>query len=85
MIRSKDSSLTQDGSGQTVLVYAQTLDPVRATETDLEFYDLRVDPYQLDSLHGSTDSRRMQQMAALRARLERLKTCAGSGCWSLEY
>jgi arylsulfatase A-like enzyme len=84
MIRSKDPALTLDHSGSLVLVYAQTLDPVSAVQTDLEFYDLAVDPLQMSSLHGDRSSTRLTQMANLRARLEPLKTCAGSGCRSLE-
>ncbi len=84
MIRSKDPALTLDPAGALVLVYAQTLDPVTAVQTDLEFYDLAVDPLQMSSLHDDTSSSRRTQMANLRGRLDPLKACAGSGCRAME-
>jgi len=84
MVRSKDPALTLDATGSLVLVYAQTLDPVRAVQTDLEFYDLSVDPLQLSSLHESRSSHRRKQMDRLRSRLEPMKICAGAGCRAFE-
>ena len=84
MIRSKDRALTLDPAGSLVLVYAQTLDPVSAVQTDLEFYDLAVDPLQMSSLHNDRSSARTTQMANLRGRLDQLKTCAGSACRAME-
>jgi arylsulfatase A-like enzyme len=84
MIRSKDPALTLDETGSLVLVYAQTLDPVRAVQTDLELYDLSVDPLQLSSLHESRASDRRKQRERLRARLESMKACVADGCRALE-
>lgn len=42
---------------------------------DRELYDLEVDPYQLLSLHDSSEHRSL--MAALHVRLEALKACSG--------
>jgi arylsulfatase A-like enzyme len=84
MIRSKDPELTFDSSGQKVLVYAQTLDPVQAVLTDLEFYDLSTDPLQMSSMQNNHAPKRTNQMSALRTRLEPLETCVGAACAALE-
>ncbi len=80
-LRSKDPDLTGDSGGGTVLVYAETFDPVVADRlTDIEFYDLRADPYQVESLHRSSSPRRLQQQQTMKARLETIRTCATDGC-----
>lgn len=84
MIRSRDPALTQDASGHKVLVYAQTYDYAGTDLLAEELYDLDDDPTQLASLHKSTVQRRIDQKAALSARLMQLKGCAGDGCRALE-
>ena len=42
-----------------------------------ELYDLKVDPYQLSSLHRAAESERMK---ALSNRLSKLKSCAAETC-----
>ncbi|MBI4589322.1 MAG: sulfatase [Candidatus Rokubacteria bacterium] len=46
-----------------------------------EFYDLQVDPFQLQSLHDSTSAAYQAIMAALKQRLDVLKACSGASCW----
>jgi arylsulfatase A-like enzyme len=63
--------------------YAEALAP--ATVTDLELYDLTVDPYELQSVHA--DPGRLFERDALRAQLAGLRTCGTTGapsCPSLE-
>jgi N-acetylglucosamine-6-sulfatase len=84
MIRSKDPALTLDASGRKVLVYAQTYDDLGATLIAEELYDLDIDPGQVTSLHKSRDQKRVDQKAALSARLMQLKSCTGDGCRVLE-
>jgi N-acetylglucosamine-6-sulfatase len=84
MIRSHDPALTQDASGHKVLVYAQTYDYIGTDLLAEELYDLDDDPNQLVSLHKSTLQKRIDQKAALSARLMQLKGCAGDGCRVLE-
>lgn len=50
-----------------------------------ELYDLAADPHQLHSLHGDTSPLRVQQMEMLSERLERLRSCGGGTCQSLEF
>lgn len=84
MIRSKDPLLTFDASRQKVLVYAQTYDHQGSQLLAEELYDLDDDPTQAASLHKSTLQKRIDQKAALAARLMQLKSCAGDGCRTLE-
>jgi N-acetylglucosamine-6-sulfatase len=84
MIRSHDPALTLDMSGHDVLVYAQTYDDLGATLIAEELYDLDIDPNQVSSLHRSHDQKRIDQKAALSARLMQLKNCAGKTCRALE-
>jgi len=83
MVRTKDPALTQDASGQTVLVYAETYDK-RNRLAAKEFYNLATDPLEDQSLHQSTDPQIQRQMKALAARLDDLKVCAGDGCRQLQ-
>jgi arylsulfatase A-like enzyme len=46
-----------------------------------ELYDLRRDPYELNSLHDSADP---DLISKLDARLEALRDCAGKGCRTAE-
>jgi arylsulfatase A-like enzyme len=80
-VRSKDPAIT--GSANDTLVYAETYDAAGAV-TDKEFYDLKVDPMQLASLHASTDPTRVRQMADLATRMHALQHCAGQACRDLE-
>ena len=45
-----------------------------------EFYDLGSDPYELDSLHASSDPTVQQARAELAQRLQALRQCAGPTC-----
>lgn len=83
-LRSKDPALTLDPSGKKVLVFAQTENAAGSSVTDLELYDLDTDPWQVQSLHRSTESQRVQQIQLMRTRLDALKTCAADQCRSLE-
>ncbi len=42
-----------------------------------ELYDLKADPYQLESLHVTADPALLQSLSA---QLARLKACSGAGC-----
>ena len=44
---------------------------------EVELYDLRTDPDQLNSLHGTADPSLVRELAAL---LDRLRDCAGDDC-----
>ena len=83
-IRSKDSTLTGDASGRRAMVYGETYDAVTNILTDLELYDLNIDPQQIRSLHESNSSRRLLQMQALQIRLQSLKSCGAGSCQTLE-
>jgi hypothetical protein len=50
-----------------------------------EFYDLAIDPFQMDSLHHSQDALRQQQMAHHHYWLSTLMTCGDGSCQSLEF
>jgi arylsulfatase A-like enzyme len=79
-VRSRDPAITGDATGNTTLIYTQTLDQTGTTVTDLEFYDLSTDPYELQSLHKSTDKKRVRQMKRLKAELLGLQACVGAAC-----
>ena len=83
MIRTRDSALTGDPSGQAVVVYAETLNKRNAIVAR-ELYDLATDPLEEQSLHNSTDPKIQRQMAALARRLDDLKVCAGDTCRQLQ-
>lgn len=46
-----------------------------------ELYDLKVDPYELESLHESADPSLLEE---LKTRLEALRDCSGDGCREAE-
>lgn len=50
-----------------------------------ELYDIDRDPYQLDSLHASTNPLRIVQRMTLSMLLAALKSCAGVSCRVLEF
>jgi N-acetylglucosamine-6-sulfatase len=50
-----------------------------------EFYDLTTDPYQLESLHADADPRRVTEQQALATWSDRLRSCRGAQCASLEF
>jgi arylsulfatase A-like enzyme len=79
-VRSRDPAVTGDPTGDTTLIYAQTLTKSGTHVTDVEFYDLSIDPYELQSLHASTDKKRVKEMKQLKAQLLDLHTCAGAAC-----
>jgi hypothetical protein len=51
----------------------------------MEFYDLAVDPYQMDSLHTSMDMLRQQQITHHHYWLSRLMQCGNGSCQALEF
>jgi len=57
-------------------LYAEYLDG------SVELYDLRTDPYELQSLHN--DPARVAEIAALHSTLSELKACGGGNCQALE-
>lgn len=78
-VRTQDPKLTGRTAKRSIAVYAQTSDPITDILTDLELYDLAIDPLQVASLHNSSDSRRMRQMNGLKRKLDQLRACGGSG------
>ena len=82
-IRTKDPAFTQDPTGATVLVYAETLNKRNAVVAR-EFYDLATDPLEDESQHASTDPAMQKVMKALANRLDQLKACVGDGCRQLQ-
>jgi N-acetylglucosamine-6-sulfatase len=84
-LRTKDPEITGDAGGSTVLVYGESFNPVVANElTDIEFYDLLVDPYQIQSLNADKTVRRQQQQQTMKTRLESINVCTGDGCRAAE-
>jgi arylsulfatase A-like enzyme len=79
-VRSRDPAVTGDATGNTTLVYAETLTRTGTATTDVEFYDLSTDPYELQSLHASKDKTRVKQMKKLAKELKKLHACAGATC-----
>lgn len=82
-IRTHKPALTGDPTGKTVLVYGYTYNFDGTFQAE-ELYDLTIDPYQVDSLHASTDPLRIAQIARLKQRLMELKFCKGAACQQLE-
>ncbi|HLM50119.1 MAG TPA: sulfatase [Solirubrobacteraceae bacterium] len=75
--------LVETGPNSLNLPYYQQIHTQRwvleeVTTGERELYDLRTDPAQLSSVAGQPAYARVE--AALHARLERLRTCAGSRC-----
>jgi len=83
MVRTKDSTFTGDPTGQTVLVYAETLNKHDAIVAK-EFYNLATDPLEDESQQNSADPTVQKQMNALARRLDQLKVCAGDTCRQLQ-
>ena len=54
---------------------------VEYADGEIEYYDLKTDPYQLQNLAGSLSQ---ETLDALHAKLEALKACEGSECRDLE-
>lgn len=83
-LRTRASALTRDSTGQSVYVFAETLDRVTGAPTANEYYDMQVDPWQLTSRHAATDSTSKQRMRSMRDRVRQLATCVGETCRTLE-
>ncbi len=66
------------------LLYGETLSFTGAEVTDVELYDLTIDPFQRKSLHEDPSPRREAERRALKRRLELLKGCGGGTCQWLE-
>jgi N-acetylglucosamine-6-sulfatase len=78
-VRTRDPSLTVRAGKRSVAVYAETFDLVTNILSDIELYDLAIDPLQLTSLHDSSDPRRIRQMNGLKNKLDQLRACGGRG------
>jgi N-acetylglucosamine-6-sulfatase len=78
-VRTQDPSLAVRAGKRSVAVYAETFDLVTGILSDLELYDLAIDPLQLTSLHDSSDPRRIRQMNGLKDKLDQLRVCGGRG------
>ncbi|MBZ0271735.1 sulfatase [bacterium] len=59
-------------------LYVETVTPW--FQTQYEFYDLDVDPYQIESLHKDMSAGRVAQRTLFSDILERLRHCAGRFC-----
>jgi arylsulfatase A-like enzyme len=79
MVRTHDPAITGDPSGQAVLVYAEFPDKAGMV-TDREFYDLSLDPLQLQSLDKSVAPIRQRQMTLLSRQLGQARRCRGEQC-----
>lgn len=92
MVRTRNPSLTNDPTGNKVMVYAETYDPNDIVDTPTpgvsrELYDLSVNEgLQTNSLHRN--SARAGQMAKLKTKLDAMKYCKVTGgvntCRNLE-
>jgi N-acetylglucosamine-6-sulfatase len=63
------------------VLYVEYDDPAQTPE----FYDMRIDPWQMDSLHATMNPARLQQIQQLRVWASQLSTCQGEGCRALEF
>jgi arylsulfatase A-like enzyme len=79
MLRTRDPAITGDPTGTKVFIYAQTLNQAMQV-TDVEFYDLSIDPLQLQSMQDSPDPQRQQQMVMMSAQVQQLQNCKGAAC-----
>ncbi len=66
------------------LLYGETLSFDGAAITDVEHYDLSIDPFQTRSLHDDSSPRRARERRVLEARLRLLEDCGGGTCQVLE-
>ncbi len=74
-----------DSSSTVSLVYAETFgDSSNSLITDKELYDLGIDPFQLESLHGDFSLPRILQRLKLHKYIEEFKTCANGTCQAIE-
>jgi N-acetylglucosamine-6-sulfatase len=58
---------------------------VNYVQGSVEFYDLASDPYQLNSLQGSSSANVAQQRQLLQSKAVALRGCAGPTCHTLEF
>jgi arylsulfatase A-like enzyme len=66
---------------QRYLYSEHNTDATTPEAEETQFYDLIVDPYQLQSQHNSTSPTHVEERNKLKNRLSKLKTCAGASCW----
>jgi arylsulfatase A-like enzyme len=66
------------------LVYGETWDAAGAAVTDVEHYDLALDPFQLRSLHDDLSPARVLQRRVLSGQLQVLKVCGAGSCHGAE-
>jgi arylsulfatase A-like enzyme len=62
-------------------IRTQTYKYVEYSDGEKELYDLKADPYELDSLHESADSSLIED---LKTRLHSLESCSNKGCKEAE-
>lgn len=73
-------------SGPVNLLYLEYDNPDKDGNINTpELYDLDRDPYELESLHASTNPLRILQRQALGALLAVLRSCTGTRCQALEF
>lgn len=79
-------SLWTSPNGPVNVLFLEYDNPDKDGNTNTpEFYDLDRDPYQLQSLHASSNPLRIFQARVLSGATAALKTCAGAGCRVLEF
>jgi arylsulfatase A-like enzyme len=82
-IRTKDPALTLDATGKDILVFAQTYDDRNRVNAE-EQYDLQNDPYQVKSVHRSSNTQIAKQRKLMRERLQAIQICKAATCKTLE-
>jgi arylsulfatase A-like enzyme len=79
-VRSRDPAITGDPTGNTTLIYSQTLTSAGDSVTDIEFYNLSSDPYELQSLNDSASKKQVRERRRLKQQLMDLHACVGALC-----
>jgi arylsulfatase A-like enzyme len=69
------------GSSPFEAVRTETHEYIEYGNGETELYDLKVDPYELESLHASADPSLVED---LKTRLDALESCSGEECWEAE-
>jgi hypothetical protein len=85
LITTLDPDFQQPASGRPTTYEAMRTPGylyVEYADGELEFYDLRRDPFELDNIASSLTP---QQLTLLHTELLAMKHCHGSGCWSATH